>query len=457
MLPTSHFALINPPLTSIRHEAVEDSLEDDLLLNEGEDVDDEVEGGVETAAAGQAAMLAEAFSEFIRTSSRLETSYRQLQAEVFELGQELAQRNAALNTSLAENQRMRLALEEIVGSMPCGVMVVEPEGAIAMMNPETGRLLGFDGAEARPETLREMAAKSGVGLDKVFARLEDEAAQEFCVVSKGGKRWVEIRNRKIFNGRERGGAPDQTILILRDVTAQKRAESDRESSRNAMALAEVTTMLAHEIRNPLASLELFSELIERDEVRRAEWISNLRAGIRSLSGMVNNVLSLHAAGALKLVPLPLAALVTHAIEFVRPLADQAGISVAWWDEVCPLLVKGNDSAIQQVMLNLLTNAIRHTPMGGLITVTMETQPDEFLGEWVVVDVLDTGCGVRRDQMARLFEAGFSGSGESSGLGLAVCERMMKQHGGRISVMNVVGSGARFRLEFPALRLEMVSA
>jgi two-component system sensor histidine kinase FlrB len=451
MLPTSHPALINPPLTSIRHEEVDPSLEENLLVEEGESGDD-----AETAPADQAAVLAEAFSEFIRTSARLEKSYRELQAEVHGLGQELAERNAALNRSLAENQRMRLALEQIVGSMPCGVMVVEREGAITMMNPETGRLLGIGGAE-RPSTLREMAAQSGVYLEKVFAGLAEEAAQEFCVQGESGKRWVEVRNRQVFHSPEREAGPDQTILILRDVTAQKRAENARESGRNALALTEVTTMLAHEIRNPLASLELFAELIELDGERRAEWISNLRAGIRSLSGTVNNVLSLHTAGVLKLVPMPLAALVTHAIEFMRPLADQAGILIEWWDRDCPLLVKGNDAAIQQVMLNLLTNAIRHTPASGAITVTMELLPDEFAGEWVAVDVSDTGCGVRRDQMARLFEAGFSGNGESSGLGLAVCERLMKQHGGRISVMNLVDSGARFRLEFPALRLEMVNA
>src|SRR3984957_19434399 len=91
--------------------------------------------------AGSAVLLASAFTEFIAASSRLENSYRQLQEEVSELRVELSARNAALNTSLAENERMRLDLQQIVDSMPCGVLVLDrqgeiSQGEISMINPE---------------------------------------------------------------------------------------------------------------------------------------------------------------------------------------------------------------------------------------------------------------------------------------------------------------------------------
>ena len=116
---------------------------------------------------------------------------------------------------------------------------------------------------------------------------------EFCICEGTWKRWIGVRTRRLFLEGDQGGEPDQTILIMRDVTAQKRAEQEREAGRKAVALAEISTILAHEIRNPLASLELFAGLmeIEKDADRRSQWTSNLRAGIRSLSGTVNNVLS----------------------------------------------------------------------------------------------------------------------------------------------------------------------
>jgi two-component system sensor histidine kinase FlrB len=253
-------------------------------------------------------------------------------------------------------------------------------------------------------------------------------------------------------------------LILRDITAQKRSEQEREAGRKAMALAEITTVLAHEIRNPLASLELFAELIDKDGDRRGEWISNLRAGIRSLSGTVNNVLSFHGSGAIKLAPLSLHSLIGNAIRFVQPLADQAAVSLDWIADENQTKVMGNESALQQVVLNLVSNAIRHTPAGGSVTVSLRPERIDATGENreepienVVVEFSDTGCGIRPDQIDRVFEPGFSGSGDTTGLGLAVCDRIMKQHGGRISVSNSVNSGALFTLSFPVLQMELATA
>ena len=412
-----------------------------------------------------AMLLASEFSEFIAAASQLEKSYRALQEEVSVLGLELSQRNAALNTSLAENKAMRLALQQIVDSMPCGVLVLDRSAAVTMINPETRRLLGLEQAqfaEGTKVTLRQLSAWSGVNLQSSYEDTSSsDTGQEFCVRDCSGNRWLEVRRRGLFHQKTNAGLPDQTILILRDITAQKRSEQEREAGRKAMALAEITAILAHEIRNPLGSLELFAELIENDDTRRDEWISNLRAGIRSLSGMVNNVLSFHSSGSLALAPVPLSTLIGNAIRFVQPLADQAAVTLNWVadDEDTPVM--GNESALQQVVLNLVSNAIRHTPAGGNVTVSI--RPVKSLAnsgedsEQIVAEFADTGCGIRADQIEHIFEPGFSGSGDSSGLGLAVCERVMKQHGGSISASNRAGSGAQFTLHFPVYQLELATA
>jgi PAS domain S-box-containing protein len=418
--------------------------------------------------ATSARFLAGEFSEFIAAASRLEISYRQLQEEVSQLGLELSERNAALNTSLAENERMRLALQQIVDSMPCGVLVLNRDGEISMLNPESRRLLGQGRAhlEKGPQTtLRQLSAISGVNFEAAYKDLSStDTVQEFCVHDGTGKRWLEVRNRKLFSRPTRTTAPDQTIFILRDITAQRRAEEEREAGRKAMALAEITTMLAHEIRNPLASLELFAELIEQDGHRRTEWISNLRAGIRSLSGTVNNVLSFHGSGSLQLSPIMLSGLIDTAIQFAQPLAKQAAISLEWHGARNQTQVMGNESALQQVVLNLLSNAIRHTPAGGAVTVSLQLGQDASTRsnckagvKRIVAEFCDSGCGIRRDQIKRVFEPGFSGSGDTSGLGLAVCKRIMKQHGGQITAANRKPAGARFTLEFPVFEPELAIA
>jgi signal transduction histidine kinase len=408
--------------------------------------------------ARSAESLANEFSEFIIAASRLENSYHALQCEVSVLSRELSERNGALCASLAENERMRLALQQIVDSMPCGVLVLDCDGIISMINPESRRLLDLDDVEINERsrtTLRDISVRSGVNLEAHLVHDHMcESGQEFCLFGSGESRWIEVRNRQLFHCTDRAGKPDQTILTLRDVTAQKRSENERDAGRKAMALAELTTVLAHEIRNPLASLELFAELIESDEGRRSEWVSNLRAGIRSLSGTVNNVLTFHGSGSLKRSPIVLSEVISDAIQFAKPLADQAAISLKWTGSCDRALVMGNDGALRQTVLNLLSNAIRYTPAGGCITVSL--LPDEDAGQ-IVLELADTGCGIRADQLDQLFEPGFSGDGESTGLGLAVCERIVKQHGGRISAANGEECGAQFTIHLPVFEPEVATA
>jgi len=465
MLPTSHFEPINAALVAYQGDD-EDHRPAEWQIDEHRKPRKHSANQLETHESS-AAVLASEFSEFIRAAARLEMSYRDLQGQVSELGLELSERNSALNKSLAENERMRLALQQIVDSMPCGVLVLDHCGEISMLNPESGRLLGLNPAQFGAEshaTLQQIAAVSGVNLESAYQNASrSEAEHEFCVRDFSGKRWIEVRNRLLYlqSGREK---PDQTILILRDVTAQKRSEQERDAGRRAMALAEITTILAHEIRNPLASLELFAELIEQDGDRRGEWISHLRAGIRSLSGTVNNVLSFHGVGALNLAPVQLSALIADALEFVQPIARQASISLEFLADDNPTMVMGNQGALGQVVLNLISNAIRHTPAGGSILVGLRPEQRVVMGEdqsndrdFVVVEFSDTGCGIRQDQIQHVFEPGFSGSGDTSGLGLAVCAQIMKQHGGRITVTNRIPSGALIALHFPALELGLAKA
>lgn len=281
---------------------------------------------------------------------------------------------------------------------------------------------------------------------------EDHFDSEVCIPCATGRRWLAIGNRKLFcaaagqgSGNERPAL--KSIWIFRDITANKQAEQEREIARSALALAEVSTILAHEIRNPLASMELFAGLIADDPDQSAQWLSNLRAGIRLLSGTVNNVLSIHCGGNSHLAPLNLVTCIQSGVEFVQPIAEQASLLLTFHAGTETLTIQGNENGIRQVVLNLVCNAIRHTPAGGEITVS--TRKDSQSGTMrALVEVTDTGCGIPDHVLDHLFEAGFSAEGNTPGLGLAVCKRLMGQHGGEIRVSSQVNQGTTFQLEFP---------
>jgi two-component system sensor histidine kinase FlrB len=397
-------------------------------------------------------MLADAFSEFISASSLLEASYRDLQQEVAHLGLELAERNAALSRSLAENDRMRAALQQMIDSMPCGVLVLDTAETIVMINPEGRRLLELGGAQVK--SLQELSAKSQVNFESLMEGPAGRLDNEVCISSTAGKRWLAIGNRTLLDGATAQRSAEEraalkSIWILRDITATKQAEQEREAARSAMALAEISTILAHEIRNPLASMELFAGLIAEEPEQTAQWVSNLRAGIRLLSGTVNNVLSIHCGGNSPLLPMDLNACLRGGVEFVQPIAEQAGVALSFKAAAETLTIEGDENGLRQIVLNLICNAIRYTPAGGNIAVT--ARQVKRMGEVrAVVEIADSGCGISPELLGRLFETGFSVDGNSPGLGLAVCKRLMNQHGGEIRVRSQVNFGTTFHLEFPTL-------
>lgn len=395
--------------------------------------------------------LADAFSEFIAASSQLEGAYRELQREVGQLGTELAERNEALTRSLAENEAMRGALQQMIDSMPCGVLVLDTAESIVTINPEGRRLLELGSAPVR--ALRDVAAISSVDLERLVAGVGEQVEHEMCFECGDSKRWLAISKRRLSGaslravaGAARSGL--ESIWILRDVTGTKEAEREREAARSAMALAEVSAILAHEIRNPLASMELFAGLLVEDPEQAPLWVSHLRAGIRLLSATVNNVLSLHGGSGGHLMPIELSACVREGVEFVRPIAEQAGVSLSFRSEG-EFEILGSENQLRQVLLNLICNAIRHTPAGGKVTVTACGVEREGRRR-AVVEVSDTGCGIPEPAIGRVFEAGFSGQGDTPGLGLAVCKRLVHGHGGEIRVRSRVHGGSTFEMEFPTL-------
>ncbi|MGA7342240.1 MAG: PAS domain-containing sensor histidine kinase [Terracidiphilus sp.] len=395
-------------------------------------------------------LLADAFSEFISASTLLESSYRDLQQRVANLSIELADRNAALTRSLAENDRMRATLQQMIDSMPCGVLVLDTSETIVMINPEGRRLLGLESVSV--QTLRDLSQASRIDFEALATAAGNEHDSELCVTSTEGKRWLAVGRRQLNcqpAKQELAAAPLHSIWILRDITANKQAELEREAARRATALAEISSILAHEIRNPLASLELFAGLIAEDRGANPQWIAHLRAGIRTLSGTVNNVLSLNGEGTPRFMPLDLAACVKGGVEFVEPIAEQANVTLSFSTPQDALAIQGNEDGIRQIILNLICNAIRHTTAGGRVDVSLRRAP-QASGSLAVVEVRDTGCGICDEQLERLFEAGFSGTGETPGLGLAVCKRLMAQHGGAIRVTSRLRQGSNFQLEFPAL-------
>jgi len=394
--------------------------------------------------------LTDAFNAFIGAANRLEDTHRQLHDEVAELRRQLEERNRALACSVAETERMRILLRQILDASPCGVAVLETRSErVVLLNPEGCRLLAVPesaGWYDLPESLR--TAVKEAARESWAQRYE----QEVVVEQDGRKLWLAIRYSRMSGPAVgiAGADPSCLVLIISDVTAHKNAEQEREKSRNLVALAEMATVLAHEIRNPLGSLELLTGCLAGDpglgdESKRC--LQYLRTGIRLLSATVNNVLCFHDPGTQQMCPLELASVLRGSIEFVRPLAEQKGVGLTLRETLNGAEIAGDSNGLRQLILNLSCNALRHTQAGGeiIINAALETSVS---GPTAVLEFTDTGSGIRPEDLPHIFKVGFTTTGRTPGLGLTVCQRIVAQHHGSINVRSELGRGTTFRMEFP---------
>ncbi len=353
---------------------------------------------------------------------------------------ELERTNRELVSSLEENARMRAFFAQVLESLPCGVLVADRCGRMRMMNPEARRLLNASG--------REIAALPAEILARALAPrcAGAPAEQEWEIASPEGARMLGIGCAVLGEG----DAASESVLLLRDVTEERRRIAEREATRRKESLAEMAALLAHEIRNPLGSLELFAGLLadaaaQQPDLRR--WTDHVQAGLRSLSATVNNVLQFHSQPAPQLTTVNLGRLIRDSVEFLRPLARQSSQRIDIQNSLGELEVPGDAHRLQQVIFNLALNAFRAMSVGGVLIVRLQWNDFTQLDE-VRLDFEDSGRGISETNLTKIFEPGFTTTAGSPGLGLAVCRTVIEQHHGTIRVTSNLEQGTTFSIVLP---------
>ena len=399
--------------------------------------------------------LLRAFRSFAEASSSLERSYAMLRSEVERLHADLAQSHAGLERSLDENRRMRRHLDRILDGLPCGVLVVEAQGKISLVNPEGRRLL---------RALDPAAGEDRTSVPSTLCPLLDRARsggreQEQCFQNeRGGEFWLAARHAAFEDVDENADYDTQSIrgdcssiFILRDASDAKRLVREREKLRREQALAEMAAILAHEIRNPLGSLELFAGLLAGAGLAPEcqQWVEQVQAGLRTLAATVNNVLHFHSLPPPARVPTELGGLLDWAGGFLVPVARRARVELCLRNRLAGVWFAADRHRLEQVLLNLVLNALQAMPGGGWVEISGH-KIHRSDASAAAICVTDTGPGIRPEQFEKIFAPGFSTRAGSPGLGLAVCRKIVEQHGGRLEAGNRAGAGARFRLTFPLL-------
>jgi PAS domain S-box-containing protein len=391
------------------------------------------------------------------------------------------QASAIARLAREEKARSLVQLEAIVSSMTEGLMVFDAEAKIVTMNPSAVTILGLESEEE----LRSLSAR-GANLFEVSDLAGQTVPLEQWPISRvvAGETFsaIEVRVRRKDNGaswilsyggrpvRDESGKVVLAVTTFRDVTAQRRAEEEREmlleSERAARAEAErasrvkdeFVATLSHELRTPLTAILGWAQVLRKPgnatPERLEKGLATIERNTRLQAQLVSDLLDVSriVTGKIRLdvKPVNLASVFEASLESVRHAADAKHIHVrrSHVDIGGPVMV--DPARIQQVIWNLLSNAIKFTPTGGQVDVSLSRTPSH-----ASITIEDTGHGISQEFLPQLFgrfrQADSSATRKHGGLGLglAIVKHLVELHGGRVRAESGgLGKGARFVVELP---------
>ncbi|HEY6873911.1 MAG TPA: ATP-binding protein [Geobacteraceae bacterium] len=234
------------------------------------------------------------------------------------------------------------------------------------------------------------------------------------------------------------------VILYRFAVREERHQLDMARRERLARLGEMGAMLAHEIRNPLAGIKGYAQVIGKKprEERNAGFAERIVAEALRLENLVNDLLAYAGSGSFPMTAVDAAGLIAHAVALVRAEAEQQQVEV--FSECSgELAVFGNRDRLEQVLLNLAKNAVQAMPEGGSLRITAAAS-----GKGVILTVSDSGQGIGPDDMPRIFEPFFTTKARGTGLGLALCKKIVQEHGGTIEVASAPGKGTSVAVTLP---------
>ncbi len=367
--------------------------------------------------------LRDALELFTQTTQAMEEAYRGLEQRVHALDQELTEKNRELALTTEY-------LGSLLEAMSDGVIACDPNGTIVKFNRAAGQTLGYGAEEVVGRTFRD-----------VFARDFTAATPEAALRAKSG-RGVPVIERDSTMADRNG----QHIGHVKTFQDQSEIHALREQMRQVDRLAAVGEMaatVAHEIRNPLGGLRGFAELLARDladDPPRARLVEKIVRGTKSLDRVVNELLEFTRPVSLSLEPVACHGVVESALPYVELNGRAVRVRNA---SDAALRVLADSEKLRQVLLNVLLNAVESIEAAGEARVYTEAA-----GTHVDLVVADTGRGMSEEERAQMFHPFFTTKERGTGLGLAVCQKIIEGHGGEMWAESAPGAGTRVYIRLP---------
>jgi two-component system nitrogen regulation sensor histidine kinase GlnL len=414
-----------------------------------------------TRADGLSAPL----SNLSEAIGELQQACEQLRTSVGGINLDLEEKNENLKTALETHGETLAYVENIIANIPNGVVVVDRNGRVVLLNSAAESMTGYASAELEgspyANVLGRGVPEKSTPLYTLATGSPVRQGEKTLATRSGRSVPVSYSTSLILDGHnDICGA----VEVLTDLTRMRLLEEEVSRTRTLATIGEVAAMVAHEIRNPLGGIKGFASLLKRDLASRPDslaLVEKISEGIDTLENIVSDLLTAGLPVKLERERIELTREVRKLIEMFELAAggeDQRVRFEASFSEE-PFYCKVDLERMKQALTNLFRNAMDAVCEGGRVTVslkakdcgTSESPNGEKPGparEYIHIEVADTGPGIPADVLERVFSPFFTTKRGGSGLGLANVRKIAALHGGEVRYERGERGGSRFIMEIP---------
>ncbi len=328
------------------------------------------------------------------------------------------------------------------------VAITSESGDIIDCNQKLVQLTGYDEASLKSTNFFELIDWKN---KRVIHQPADHRSEHFesSLLTKFNQR-VPIEIYRLF-GFELGRQRNLSFIYIRDISERKKIEQYANQTEKMFALGQLSSGIAHEIRNPLFALNNNLDYLNKhfeNAPHFKEVYPEFKDSINRMQHIITAILDFAKPHELSFERLSPDVIINKSLTLVKKQFEKSAITIQTHFQHDGTFIEGDEHQLEQVFVNLFLNAFQAMKSSGKLTV--KTFIDE---PYLIVEIADTGCGIPADEINRIFYPFYSKSPQGTGLGMAIVQRILEQHDAHYEVQSEVGLGTTFRIHFKRAKKE----
>lgn len=346
--------------------------------------------------------------------------------------------------SLAEHraETVESHTENILQCVSNGVVTFDEKGRVRSVNRAAAEIVGVARDDAVGKTCSDLFGEGELcsALSETLIRRAATNRMETSVVRNGERIWLGFNTALLT---DRSGKNLGVILSFSDLTDIKRLQEQMELKERLTALGEMSAGIAHELRNPMAVIAGYLNLLAKRQDRSdQEILRNIHAEISGMNRIIGDLLTFARPTSLNRVPVNLQELSEGCLAAILQQRQNCG-AITSSVRCGELMISADEGLLRQALCNLIQNAADAMPDGGALAIAAER-----LGNEVVIRVTDTGTGISKENIKKIFLPFYTTRDAGVGMGLALVHKIVTSHGGRIEAAGEEGKGTTFTVTLP---------